>query len=83
MCNLINIHTYVRTYIHIYIHTYICNLINIHTYVHTHIHTHTPMLDQADARRLGGKYAGRKDLIPLRWRTCRMCASHAGQFDGD
>ena len=51
-----------------------CNLIN--TYIHTYIHTYTahqqhgeedtPMLGQADARLLGGRYAGRTDLIPLR-----------------
>ena len=50
-----------------------CNLIN--TYIHTYIHTYharpgreedTARLGQADARRLGGRHAGRTDLIPLR-----------------
>ena len=59
MCNLVN------TYIHTYILTY------IHTYIH-HIHARpgreedTARLGQADARRLGGRHAGRTDLIPLR-----------------
>ena len=52
MCNLIN------TYIHTYIHTYI--------YIQQHGEEDTPMLGQADARCLGGRYAGRTDLIPLR-----------------
>ena len=48
-----------------------CNLINIHTYIHTYIHMpgrdeDMTMLGQADARRLGGRYAGRTDVIPLR-----------------
>ena len=47
-----------------------CNLIN--TYIHTYIHARpgreedTARLGQADARRLGGRHAGRTDLIPLR-----------------
>ena len=48
-----------------------CNLINIRTYIHTYIHTpgreeDTARLGQADARRLGGRHAGRTDFIPLR-----------------
>ena len=49
-----------------------CDLINIHTYIHTYIHARpdreedTARLGQADARRLGGRHAGRTDLIPLR-----------------
>ena len=48
-----------------------CNLINTHTHTHTHTHTEheekdTPMLGYADARRLGGRYVERTDLIPLR-----------------
>ena len=54
-----------------------CNLINTHTHTHTHTHyTHTharpgreedtARLGEADARRLGGRYAGRADLIPFR-----------------
>ena len=58
MCNLINsyIHTYIHTNIHIY----------IHTYIHTYREEDTARLGQADARRLGGRHAGRTDLIPLR-----------------
>ena len=53
MCNLIN------TYIHTYI---------IHTYIHARPgrEEDTARLGQADARRLGGRHAGRTDLIPLR-----------------
>ena len=40
------------------------------------------MLGYADARRLGGRYAGRTDLIPLRWRTRRIFGRQAGQLDG-
>ena len=69
MCNLINtyihtyIHTYIRTYIHTYIHTYI-----LQTYIHARPgrEEDTARLGQADARRLGGRHAGRTDLIPLR-----------------
>ena len=46
-----------------------CNLINTHTHTHTHTQhgeEDTPMLGYADARRLGGRYAGRIDPIPLR-----------------
>ena len=50
-----------------------CNLVNTHTHAtHTHTtHKHhgeedTPMLGQADATRLGGRYAESTDLIPLR-----------------
>ena len=51
-----------------------CNLINTNTHTHTHTHTHArpgreedrARLGQADARRLGGRHAGRTDLIPLR-----------------
>ena len=40
-----------------------------YTYIHTYIHTYThgaTVLGQADARRLGGRYARRTDLVPLR-----------------
>ena len=41
-----------------------CNL--IYTHAHTqHGEEDTPMLGLADARRLGGRYAGRTGLIPL------------------
>ena len=54
-----------------------CNLMNVHTYRHykssvRHTHTRpgqeedTARLGQADTRRLGGRHAGRTDLIPLR-----------------
>ena len=47
-----------------------CNLINTHTHTHTHARPgreeDTARLGQADARRLGGRHAGRTDLIPLR-----------------
>ena len=62
-----------------------CNLINTHTHIHTHTQhgeEDTSMLGQAEARRLGARDAGRADVIPLRRRTRRMCAPHAGQFDG-
>ena len=62
-----------------------CNLINTHTHTYTHTQhgeEDTSMLGQAEARRLGARYAGRADIIPLRRRTRRMCAPHADQFDG-
>ena len=47
--------------------------VQFNKYTHTHTHTHTPngedgtsMLGYADARRFGGRYAGRTESIPLR-----------------
>ena len=39
---------------------------HIHTYARPGREEDTARLGQADARRLGGRYAGRTDLIPLR-----------------
>ena len=58
-----------------------CNLINTHTHTQNG-EEDTPMLGQADARRLGGRYAGWTDLIPLWLYTRQMCAPYADQFDG-
>ena len=80
MCNLINTHTHTHTHPwedqrewHRMTRmtrldcAVMCNLINTHTHTHTQNgEDDTPMLGEADARRLGERYAGSTDLIPLR-----------------
>ena len=73
MCNLINTHTHTHTHTHRITRmagpdcVVMCNLINTRPHAHTqHGEEDTPMLGLVDARRLGGRYAGKTDLIPLR-----------------
>ena len=68
--------------------TVICNLINTHTDTHKPTHEEdqgaedAPILGYANASRLGGRYAGGIEPIPLRGNTRGTCGLRAGQLVG-